>query len=86
MAKDTISIITVVYNNYTVLEDFMKSLQSQTNKNWELFIADLSDKKQPIKGYDIPFTIIDGENKGYAHGVNLGIKEAIKKNITKYRN
>ncbi len=84
MIDNKIAIITVVYNNYTVIEDFMKSLQSQTNKDWELFIADLSDKKQPIQGYDIPFTVINGKNKGYAHGVNLGIKEAIKKNITRY--
>ncbi len=85
MANNKIGIVTVVYNNYDILEDYMKSLHQQTNRNWELFIADLSDKRNSIKGYeDIPYTVIDAKNKGYAHGVNVGLKAAIKKGFEKF--
>lgn len=82
--NNKIAIITVLYNNYDVIQDFMTSLEKQTNRNWELFIADLSDNPQKLDGYDIPFHIIPAENKGYAHGVNVGLKEALSNGIEKF--
>ena len=44
--NDLISIIVTVYKNYTYLNDLIKSVESQTHKNYELiFINDGSDKK-----------------------------------------
>lgn len=79
-----VAIITVVYNNYDVLQDFLKSLRSQTNKNFHLFIADASTKKETIPTQNFPMTVLPIENLGYAHGVNVGIQEAIKMNINKF--
>lgn len=74
------AIITVVYKNYTVLEDFLGSLAKQKNKNFHIFIADASEKRE---NFSIPkgvcATIIAIDNKGYAHGVNECLKEAMKK-------
>ena len=44
--NDLISIIVTVYKNYIYLNDLIKSVESQTHKNYELiFINDGSDKK-----------------------------------------
>lgn len=76
-----VALITVVYQNYTVLEDLFVSLEKQHNKNFHLFISDLSKNKQKIKINQLPITIIEGKNKGYAHGVNLGLKKAEEENF-----
>lgn len=79
MKNNQLAIITVFYNNYQVGDDFFSSLEKQNNKNFKLFIADLSDKekRQTIKS-SFPYSVIYSKNLGYAHGVNLGIKKAIK--------
>lgn len=74
-----LAIITVVYENYTVLDDFFKSLKKQTNKNFHLFIVDLSKQRKPIVVDDLPVTVLTGENRGYAYGVNTGMCAALKK-------
>ena len=76
-----IAIITVVYNNYDVLEDFLHSLRAQINQSYHLFIVDASDVKKPINTQDIYSTILPIKNHGYAYGVNVGLEEAIKNNI-----
>lgn len=81
---NTIAIITVAYNNYTVLEDFLTSLKNQTNKNFHLYIADASTKKETITAEGIKLTVLPIENLGYAHGVNVGIQEAMKESIEKF--
>jgi len=82
--KPSIAIITVVYNNYQVLKDFLASLKKQQTDNFHLFIADASSTKQQIDTDDIPITVIHTENKGYAHGVNIGLKSAAAKGYTNY--
>ncbi|MBP9690610.1 glycosyltransferase family 2 protein [Candidatus Woesebacteria bacterium] len=79
-----IAIITVVYKNYTVLEDFFASLSAQKEKNFYVFIADASPDKQEIQPRDFPLTVIPVQNKGYAHGVNIGIKKAQEMGITRF--
>lgn len=70
-----IAIITVVYQNYSILEDFLQSLKKQTS-NFHLFIADSSPERKEITTEGFELTVIPIENKGYAHGVNMGIKKA----------
>lgn len=79
-----LAIITVVYNNYKVLEDFIKSLEKQSNKSFHLFVADLSDRKQELDLKDIHSTVIVSNNLGYAHGVNLGLKKAVENNFENF--
>lgn len=74
---EKIALITVVYNNYQVLDDFFASLEKQTNKNFHLFITDLSTKRKKIKKTTFLTTVVLGENKGYGFGINLGLKQAI---------
>ena len=81
--SDHIAIITVVYKNYTVLEDFLKSLQKQKKQNFHLYIADASPEKKEILT-SIPHTLIPIENKGYAYGINVGINKAISDGLTKF--
>ncbi len=78
---DKIALISVVYNNYSVLQDFFSSLAKQTNQNFHLFLVDLSQKKQPINSSAVSnhqLTLISGNNLGYAYGVNLGLKQAVE--------
>ncbi len=80
----SLAIITVIYQNYTVLADFLQSLSKQTDKNFHLFISDLSKDKQKIDTKNIPSTIIQAENLGYAHGINVGIDTAVNNGYQKF--
>ena len=79
-----IALIIVVYQNYSVLEDLFISLKKQNNNNFHLYIADLSKTRKKIQSHDLPTTIILGENKGYSHGVNLCLAQAVKDKISSY--
>ena len=60
--NDLISIIVTVYKSYNYLNDLIKSVESQTHKNYELiFINDGSDKKVTkfLEGYDFGFFILE---------------------------
>lgn len=83
-SNDQLAIITVVYKNYLVLEDFFKSLQRQSNKKFHLYISDLSEEIERIDTKSIKSTILFGENKGYSHGINLGLQKAIKQNFNQF--
>ena len=74
--KNGLAVITVVYNNYSIMRDFIKSLEDQQNRNFYLFISDLSDKKKEIKLKNVKYEVLYSKNKGYAHGVNLGLIKA----------
>ncbi len=79
-----IAIITVVYKNYSILDDFLQSLAAQSNKNFHLFIADASPERKEISAEGIEMTVIPIDNKGYAHGVNIGIKKAQSLGLNRY--
>lgn len=81
--KTTLAICTVVYENYEVLHDFIKSLEIQTNQNFHLFIADTSKHPQKIES-TVPFTHLKTKNKGYAHGINVCLEKALKKELTQF--
>jgi len=78
-----IAVITVLYENYTILSDFVASFEKQTSNSFHIFLVDLSINKKQIK---IPScaTYLSGINKGYAHGINIGIKEAQNKGYKKF--
>lgn len=84
MLHNSLAIITVVYQNYNILDDFLKSLKKQTDKNFQVFIADLSLNKQNLASQGVPLRVIKSENKGYAHGINLGLKQAIENGFDKF--
>lgn len=79
-----IGLITVVYQNYDVLKDLFISLEKQTDKNFRLFITDLSKDKEQIEKTQFPITIISGKNRGYAYGVNLGLKKAVENGFSNF--
>lgn len=79
-----IALITVVYQNYSVLKDLFDSLKKQSDDNFHFYIADLSTTKKKIQSKDLPITVIFGENKGYSHGVNLCLAQAEKDGISLY--
>ena len=72
-----IAIITVAYNNYTVLNEFVERLRNQSDLEFHLYIVDASDEKKTINISGISNTILPITNKGYAHGVNAGLKMAV---------
>ncbi len=78
-----------MYKNYEVVNDFITSLSLQTSNAFMLFIVDVTDEKERqlipwIRKIEDRVTYITGVNKGYAHGVNLGILEALKKGATHF--
>lgn len=80
-----LAIITVVYQNYIILEDFFDSLCKQTDTDFQLYIVDLSKEKKLITPpSQLKVQVITDKNKGYAYGVNLGIKKAMQDGINHY--
>jgi GT2 family glycosyltransferase len=79
----SLALVTVVYNNYAVLDDFFVSLNAQSTKNFRVYVIDLSSKPQD---YSYPeYTVhLRSENKGYAHGANVGIARALKDGYTMF--
>ncbi len=82
-----IAIITVIYRNYDVLNDFLKTLQDQIkDSRCKIIIVDLTEKERRKKNIKPPpfVSIIYGKNEGYAYGVNKGLKYALEKGFEKF--
>lgn len=80
----SLAIITPVYQNYDVLQDFFAHLEAQSDNRFHVYIPNLSIDKKPIVNKKINLTVIESENLGYAYGVNVGIAEAIKAGFEKF--
>ncbi|MDO8497948.1 MAG: glycosyltransferase family 2 protein [bacterium] len=80
----TLAIITVIYKNYTILQDFFESINAQTDKNVVIYIADATPHPQPINYNGLDIKTFSVENKGYAHGINTGLKKAIYDGYTTF--
>jgi GT2 family glycosyltransferase len=80
---EKIAIITVNYNNYPVTKEFIDGFKDQTNKSFHIYIVDLSDQRNSLR---LPESadVIFSKNKGYAHGVNVGLKTAIANGFTQF--
>ncbi len=82
-----LALITVVYNTYEILDEFFASFDRARSAaptiEPTVYVADLSDRAQD---YDYPSYVqtISGENKGYAHGVNLGVIHALRDDHTQF--
>jgi GT2 family glycosyltransferase len=74
----------VYYQDQDSLNNLLNSLESQTLKPTNVFIADNYSKESiRINSFSFPVKIIRlDENKGFAGGANVAINEAIDSNIT----
>lgn len=74
----------VYYQDQDSLNNLLNSLEFQTLKPTSVFIADNNSKELiKINSFSFPVkTIRLDENKGFAGGANVAIKEAINNNIT----
>lgn len=82
-----IGLVTVNYNQYQLTREFLDSLSKVKNsKELSVFIADVSTKKEELKTNKYPMKLVLKKlpNKGYAFGINEGIKYFLKKGITKF--
>lgn len=77
MSNKKLALINVVYENYTVLTDFLESLNKQTDKNFYLYNIDVSIHRKSINLKKLTGETIYSGNKGYANGINIGLKKAI---------
>lgn len=88
MENHTIGIVTVLYNSETVLEDFIRTLNEQTYKNFVLYLIDnnsldssVEKGKEYAKNVDFECKwFLQNENLGVAEGNNIGIKAALADN------
>jgi hypothetical protein len=77
-----LAIITVNYNNYPDTQQLTECINQEKNQLYKIFVADLSDKKISVS---YPQTeVIDLPNKGYAFGVNAGLKKALEQGFTQF--
>lgn len=72
-----LALITVIFKNYTILDDYFATLSKQTDTNFHVYILDLTPEPQ---NYSYPpfVTYAHDENRGYAFGINQGVKAALK--------
>lgn len=59
------------------MHDYFATLDKQTDSRFRVYLADLTEEK---KHFDYPnyVTYIPGVNKGYAHGVNIAVAQAVE--------
>lgn len=85
MNNKKIGIVTVLYNSESVLDDFFRTLNEQTYRNFVLYLvdnnsSDLSVKKGKECAENVHFEckwLLQKENLGVAEGNNIGIKAAL---------
>ena len=82
-----IGLVTVNYNQYQLTREFLDSLSTVNNfKNITVFIADVSSKKEKFKIDKCPLRVVikDLPNKGYAYGINQGVRYFLNHRINKF--
>ncbi len=82
-----IGLVTVNYNQYQMTKEFLDSLASiKYPENITVFISDVSSKKENFKIGKYPMKVINQPlpNKGYAFGINQGVKYFLKNNINQF--
>ncbi len=72
---DKLAVITVNFNNYVDTQDFLLYFKNQKIEKFKIFISDCSSNKKQV-GADDHYEVNFCENKGYAHGVNVGLQKA----------
>jgi len=78
-----LAIVTVIFKNYTILDDYFASLEKQTDTDFHVYAVDLTPEP---KQYTYPsyVTYMHDRNGGYAFGINQGIKRAIEAGHTQF--
>lgn len=71
-----LAIITVVFKNYTILDDYFATLDRQTDSAFHVYVLDLTPEPKEYR-YPSYVTYIHDKNGGYAYGINQGIKKAV---------
>lgn len=80
-----LALLTTNYNQNRLTNKFLSQLaQNKHIKKTLVVVSDLSDKvdKTPIKNVLPNQLVIRGKNLGYAHGINLGLKQALKQDLS----
>lgn len=72
-----LAIVTVIFKNYTILDDYFASLEKQTDSDFHVYAVDLTPDPKPYN-YPSYVTYIHDRNGGYAFGINQGIKRALQ--------
>lgn len=80
----TLAVITVVYENYTVLGDFFASFEKQTNKDFIIFVIDTSKQPKLVQSRTLNVVHMTTKNYGYADAINVGIKTAQHKKVSHF--
>lgn len=75
--KNKFAIVTVIFKNYTILDDYFTSLEKQTDSEFHVYAVDLTPDPKPYT-YPPYVTYIHDRNGGYAFGINQGIKRALQ--------
>lgn len=81
--SDKVALISVSLNK-SAIQQLIKSLTKQSDKNFRLYIVDISGNEQAYENLPPETKVVKRDNKGYAFGVNEGIKEAIKDGFEKF--
>ncbi|KXK10836.1 MAG: Lipopolysaccharide biosynthesis protein WzxC [Microgenomates bacterium OLB23] len=79
----SIAVITVNYKNYSDTEELIASFSKQTNKNYHIYVVDVSPQPESLPDYK-QVTRINAENRGYAFGLNTGYRLAEQDGYKKY--
>ncbi len=81
--SDKVALISVSLNK-SAIGQFIKSLAKQSDKNFGLYVVDISGNDLEYENLPPETRVIKRDNKGYAFGVNEGIKEAIRDGFEKF--
>lgn len=78
-----LAVVTVHHSNETLTNELLHCFQLQNSKNFKVFVVDIAD--QPTNFSEMPFlSVIRAENKGYAHGLNTGVKLALDHGFSRF--
>lgn len=78
-----LAVITIVYENYRVTQEFIECFKTVDQRFFKIFMADLSQhrKKIPAQSW---LEVMESHNAGYAHGVNVGLTAAIREGFERF--
>ncbi|MGB3095026.1 MAG: glycosyltransferase family 2 protein, partial [Microgenomates group bacterium] len=81
--NDKLAIITVSFNKKAVTQ-LIESLAHQNHKNFTLYIVDTSGNNDTFPPLNPNVKVLNRINKGYAYGINEGIKEAMTDGVNAF--
>jgi hypothetical protein len=73
-----LALIIVYHSNREMLDEFLGSLEKNSNHAFTLFVTDASQKLTLEKQYSFPIVILSHKNRGYSAGINHALRAAQK--------